>query len=170
MEKLRTPQGRVCRWKGFSLEYPHSKQGLQRRVPSQAHLKGLKAASGLGVAGGGGKGDQESGGDISFRSLSPPGTTVRPCKQNCLTSTPTPWRKPKGVPHAVGGWRRCYPVPASNTISCRLPPACTEKLLCLIPESRRVWKARGMREVLRGFQWPLSPRGAPTTPRLHAGG
>lgn len=102
MEKLRTPQGRVCRWKGFSLEYPHSTQGLQRRVPSQAHPKGLKAASGLGGAGGGGKGDQESGGDLSFRSLSPPGTTVRPCKQNCLTSTPTPGRKPKGSPTRLG--------------------------------------------------------------------
>ena len=168
---MRTPQGRVCRWKGFSLESPHSTQGLQRRVPSlsEGTKSGLRAG---GRGGGEGKGDQESGGDLSFRSLSPPSTTVRPCKQNCLTSTPTPWRKPKGgVPYAVGGWGRCYPVPASpNTTSCRLPPACTEKLYCLIPESRRVWKARGKSEVLRGFRRPLSPRGAPTVPRLHAGG
>ncbi|CAI9179217.1 unnamed protein product [Rangifer tarandus platyrhynchus] len=44
----------------------------------------------------------------------------------------------------------------------KLPPACTEKLLRRIPESRRVWKERGKEEVLRGFRRPLSPRGAPT--------
>lgn len=88
----------VCRWKGF-FGYLHSTQGLQR-VPSQAHPKGLKAASGLGA--GAEEKHRESGGDLSFRFLSPPGTTVRPCKQNCLTSTPTPGRKPEGVPTRLG--------------------------------------------------------------------
>lgn len=154
-EKLRTLQ--VKGGCTDSLWRLHSR-GKACRAGSQAHPRGLKTASSWG------RGEPENGGALSFNCLPRPAPPGPPYKQKWLRSHlyPYPWKKiEEGPPRSWG-----------QGVAARFP-----LLLILLPAGYLPFKRKsyfalsqtpdefgrtGERQVLRGFQRPVSLRGAST--------